>query len=370
MGVYAYGFENPSRIQSLAIPQIISGKEILAQSQAGTGKTGAFVISALQLIDDTQNVPQAIILSPTNELAHQTCVVARSIGNYMKEMNYSFTVGGSSRDNNIRELGGSKKNDSVAQLVIATPGRLKDLLTSFPALFDKIKLLIIDECDELLSGTFKDELRVIIGALPSTMQICLFSATVNKDVVALADLILKNPVKILIKKEKITLKNIKQTYVDIANQKDKLEVLKDMLSILPTQQFIVYVNSKLNAEWLKEQLELEDYSVMTINSSNSKAERAEIVRNFKNGHAKCLVSTDLLARGIDIQQLSLVINYDLPRQDNIQAYIHRIGRSGRFGKNGLAINLVTRYDKDTLNSIQLLFKCQIVPLKEDFIKDI
>lgn len=370
MGVYAYGFESPSKIQGLAIPQIISGKEILAQSQAGTGKTGAFVISALQLIDETQNVPQAIILSPTNELANQTYVVARSLGNYMKEMNYSFTVGGCSRDNNIRELGGSKKNDAVSQLIVATPGRLKDLLTSFPALFDHIKLLIIDECDELLSGTFKDELRIIISGLPSTMQICLFSATVTKDVVALADLILKNPVKILIKKEKITLKNIKQTYVDIANPKDKIDVLIDMLAILPTQQFIVYVNSKRNAEWLKEQLENEDFSVMTINSSNSKADRAEIVRNFKNGQAKCLISTDLLARGIDIQQLSLVINYDLPRQDNIQAYIHRIGRSGRFGKNGLAINLVTRYDKDTLNSIQLLFKCQIVPLKEDFIKDI
>lgn len=378
-GIYAYGFEIPSRIQSMAIPQIISKREILAQSQAGTGKTGAFVISALQLIDTKVLAPQAIILSPTSELAQQTYIVARSIGSFMKDMNYSFTVGGSNRDNNVKELGGfiknknnndDNKNENIAQLIIATPGRLKDLLVSMPNLFDNIKLLIIDECDELLAGTFKDELKVIIRALPTEMQICLFSATVTSDVVQLADLILDNPVKILIKKEKITLKNIKQTYIDIAHPDDKLDVLMDMLATLPIQQFIVYVNSKKNAEWLKEQLEKESYSVITINSSNSKVERAEIIRNFKKGGAKCLISTDLLARGIDIQQLSLVINYDLPRADNIQAYVHRIGRSGRYGKKGLAINLVTKYDKDIQNLISLTFKCAILPLKDDFIKDI
>ncbi|AYV79974.1 MAG: ATP-dependent RNA helicase [Gaeavirus sp.] len=168
----------------------------------------------------------------------------------------------------------------------------------------------------------------------------------------------------------MTLEGIKQTYVDVAHSSDKIEVLIDMLATLPIQQFIVYVNSKKNAEWLRDQLEKENYAVMTINSSNSKAERAEIIRNFKKGDAKCLISTDLLARGIDIQQLSLVINYDLPRADNIQAYIHRIGRSGRYGKKGLAINLVTKYDKDIQNLISLTFKCPILPLHSDFIKDI
>lgn len=375
-GIYAYGFENPARIQSLAIPQIIKGREILAQSQSGTGKTGAFVISALQLIDEKIKAPQAIILSPTCELAQQTYIVARSIGTYMKDINYSYTVGGADRNNNIRELGGfvtGKKPSNelnVAQLVVATPGRLKDLLAYNPELFDNIKLFIVDECDELLNGTFKDELKVIIKALPTQIKICLFSATLNTEVVKLADALLDDPIKILIKKEKITLKGIKQTYVKINNQDDKIEFLKDMLKTLPIQQFLVYVNSKKNSERLKEQLEKENYAVMTINGSNTKIERAEIIRNFKKGGAKCLISTDLLSRGIDIQQLSLVINYDLPRADNISNYIHRIGRTGRYGRTGLSINLISDYEKDIQNLISVTFKCQILPLKMDFIKDI
>jgi translation initiation factor 4A len=374
-GIYAYGFENPARIQSLAIPQIIAGREILAQSQSGTGKTGAFVISALQIIDEKLKAPQAIILSPTCELAQQTYIVARSIGSFMKDVHFSYTVGGADRLNNIKELGGSVGNkkveeNAVAQMIVATPGRLKDLLAYNPELFDHIKLLIVDECDELLHGTFKEELKTIIKALPSDMKISLFSATLNTDVVALADLILENPIKILIKKEKITLKGIKQTFVKIKNSEEKIAFLMDMLAALPIQQFIVYVNSKENARRLKEQLEKENYAVMTINSSNTKVERAEIIRNFKKGGAKCLISTDLLARGIDIQQLSLVINYDLPRADNIQAYVHRIGRTGRYGRHGVSINLISDYDNDVQKLISLTFKCPILPLTEDFLKDI
>lgn len=373
-GMYAYGFENPARIQSLAIPQIIAGREVLAQSQSGTGKTGAFVISALQLIDDKMKAPQAIILSPTCELAQQTYVVACSIGTYMKNINFSLTTGGVDRFNNIKQLGGTiggQKTDenSIAQLIVATPGRLKDLLAYNPELFDNIKLLIIDECDELLRGTFKDELKTIIKALPTDIKISLFSATLNTDVVKLTDALLVNPVKILIKKEKITLKGIKQTFVKINNPNEKIEFLKDMLKKLPIQQFLVYVNSKKNAERIKEQLETENYAVMTIDGSNTKLERAEIIRNFKKGSAKCLISTDLLSRGIDIQQLSLVINYDLPRADNIQAYIHRIGRTGRYGRKGMSINLCLDSDKDIQNLIAVTFKCQILPLKVDFIKD-
>jgi len=373
-GIYAYGFESPSRIQSLAIPQIISGREVLAQSHSGTGKTGAFVISILQLIDEKIKAPQAIILSPTCELAQQTFVVACTIGSYMKGINFSLTAGGVDRFNNIKQLGGTIGNkkldeDLVAQVVIATPGRLKDILSFSPELFDNIKILIVDECDELLRGTFKDELKTIIKALPE-IRISLFSATLNTDVLNLTDALLDNPVKILIKKEKITLSGIKQTYVKVSNQDEKIEFLKDMLKTLPIQQFLVYVNSKKNADRLKDQLEKENYAVMTISGANSKLERAEIIRNFKKGGAKCLISTDLLSRGIDIQQLSLVINYDLPRADNIQSYIHRIGRSGRFGRKSVAISLVTDYDKDVQNLISLTFKCQILPLKMDFIKDL
>lgn len=372
-GIYAYGYEIPSRIQSYAIPQIINGRDIIAQSQSGTGKTGAFVISTLQKIDENLNSPQAIILSPTCELAQQTFIVAKSLSSYIKNMRLSFTVGGSDRGTNIKELGGvfqGKSETEIAQLVVATPGRLIDLISEFPQLFENIKLLVIDECDELLSKSFKDEIKKIIEALSEQTQICLFSATLTADVVKLSDVILNDPSKILIKKEKVTLDGIKQTFIDIIRPEDKFNVLIEMLATLPIQQFIVYVNSKKNAEELQHFLEEEGYSVLSINSSQPKYERAELIRKFKQGGIKCLISTDLLSRGIDIQQLSLVINYDLPKQNNIQNYIHRIGRTGRYGKKGLSINLVTKFDKDIQRLIEVTFKCQIQPLQNDFISEI
>jgi len=373
MGIFAYGYETPSRIQSYAIPQIIKGKDIIAQSQSGTGKTGAFVISTLQKIDENLNLPQAIILSPTCELAQQTFVVAKSLSNKMKNVKLSFTVGGSDRASNIKELGGvfqGKSDTEIAQVIVATPGRLIDLITEFPQLFEHIKLLVIDECDELLSKSFKDEIKKIIEALSEQTQICLFSATLTSDVVKLSDVILNEPSKILIKKEKVTLEGIKQTFIDILRPEDKFNVLIEMLATLPIQQFIVYVNSKKNAEELQTFLEEEGYSVLSINSSQPKYERADLIRRFKQGGIKCLISTDLLSRGIDIQQLSLVINYDLPRQNNIQNYIHRIGRTGRYGKKGLSINLVTKFDKDIQRLIEVTFKCNILPLQNDFINEI
>lgn len=372
LGIVALGYLEPSRIQSYAIPQMIKKRDILAQSQSGTGKTGAFLISALELIDPNLNAPQVIILSPTSELATQTLVVGKSLAVRMDDIKFSYTVGGTDPVNNIRELGGvhqGKTDEKAAQIIVATPGRLIHIMKEYPHLFEHIKLLVVDECDELLTGSFKDEIKRILEGLSQNIQICLFSATLNNDVVVLASVILDNPVQILIKKEKMTLDGIKQTYVEVQNQDEKLKVLIEMLQTIQVPQFIVYVNTKKNAEQLKNFLEKE-YSVLTINSGMSKYDRADIIRKFKQGGYKCLISTDLLSRGIDIQQLSLVINYDLPRSNNIECYIHRIGRTGRYGKSGLSINLVTKYEKDTQNIISLTFKCPIQPLKKDFIQEL
>jgi len=372
LGIVALGYLEPSRIQSYAIPQMTKRRDILAQSQSGTGKTGAFLISALEIIDSNLNAPQAIILSPTSELASQTLVVGKSLAIRMEDIKFSYTVGGTDAISNIRELGGvyqGKTDDKAAQIIVATPGRLIHIMKEHPQLFEHIKLLVVDECDELLTGSFKEEIKKILEGLATNVQICLFSATLNSDVMALSSHILNNPVQILIKKEKMTLDGIKQTYVRVQNQDDKLKVLIEMLQTIQVPQFIVYVNTKKNAETLKIFLE-KDYSVLTINSGMSKYDRADIIRKFKQGGYKCLISTDLLSRGIDIQQLSLVINYDLPRSDNIECYIHRIGRTGRYGKAGLSINLVTKYEEDTQNIISLTFKCPIQPLKKDFIKDL
>jgi superfamily II DNA/RNA helicase len=372
LGIVALGYLEPSRIQSYAIPQMIKRRDILAQSQSGTGKTGAFLISALEIIDEKINAPQAIILSPTSELATQTLVVGKSLAVRMDGIKFSYTVGKTDPGNNIRELGGihqGTKDEKAAQIVIATPGRLIHIMKEQPHLFEHIKLLVVDECDELLTGSFKEEIKRILEILSENVQICLFSATLNNSVVVLANVILNNPVQILIKKEKMTLEGIKQTYIEVQNQDDKLKVLIEMLQTIQVPQFIVYVNTKKNVDILKTFLEKE-YSVLTINGGMDKYDRADIIRKFKLGGYKCLISTDLLSRGIDIQQLSLVINYDLPRSDNIESYIHRIGRTGRYGKAGLSINLVTKYEKDIQNIISLTFKCPIQPLKKDFMNDL
>lgn len=372
LGIVALGYLEPSRIQSYVIPQMIKRKDILAQSQSGTGKTGAFLISALEIIDSDLDAPQAIILSPTTELASQTLVVGKSLAIRMPDIKFSYTVGGTDQINNIRELGGiyqGKKDDKSAQIIIATPGRLFHIMNEYPHLFEHIKLLVVDECDELLSGSFKEEIKKILERLSDNIQICLFSATLNNDVIALSNHILNEPVQILIKKEKMTLDGIKQTYVEVQNQEDKLKVLIEMLQTIQVPQFIVYVNTKRNAEILKEFLEKE-YDVLIINSGMKKFDRADIIRKFKHEGYKCLISTDLLSRGIDIQQLSLVINYDLPPANKIECYIHRIGRTGRYGKAGLSINLVNKYEKAILNIISLTFKCQIKPLDENFMKDL
>ena len=372
LGIVALGYLEPSRIQSFAIPSMIKRKDILAQSQSGTGKTGAFLISALEIIDSNLNSPQVIILSPTSELATQTLIVGKSLAIRMNEIKFSYTVGGTDLVNNIRELGGvyqGKTDEKAAQIIIATPGRLIHIITEFPHLFDHIKLLVVDECDELLTGSFKEEIKKILEKLSENVQICFFSATLNSEVIELSNHILNNPVQILIKKEKMTLDGIKQTYIEVQNQEEKVSVLSEMLQTIQVPQFIVYVNTRKNAETLKLFLE-KDYSVLIINSGMSKYDRADIIRKFKQGGYKCLISTDLLSRGIDIQQLSLVINYDLPRSNNIQCYIHRIGRTGRYGKAGLSINLVTKYEKDIQNMISLTFKCPIQPLKKDFMQDL
>jgi superfamily II DNA/RNA helicase len=361
--IYNYGFEKPSEIQKNTVQQIINGRDILVQSQSGTGKTGAFVIGVLQTIDETKNYPQAILLSNTHELAAQTLNVIYALSEFMN-INISFTVGDVDLEKNILELNNGEK---TSKIIIATPGRLKHMITINPKFFEKIKIFVIDECDELL-GYFKDDLRYIYTKLPSDMQTCLFSATLNSSIVDLSSRILRDPLKILIKKENMTLDGIIQTEIKVNDEREKFNVLLELLSSINIEQFIIYVNSKKEANFLKQELMDNGYTAVSINSDNSKVERNEILKAFKKGEFKCLISTDLLSRGIDIPQLYLVINYELPRKDNIESYIHRIGRSGRYGKKGLAINFnMSRFDQDITTLIQITFECSIYPFTEEIL---
>lgn len=380
-GIYAYGYTTPSRIQSYAIPQMIKGHNILAQSQSGTGKTGAFVISALQLINEHENRPQVIILSPTHELAQQTFLVAMELSEFMK-IKISMTIGKVDRRQNLNELCNSPEN---AQLVIATPGRLKDLmnysLDKRLHIFEGVKLLIVDECDELLSNNFKSDLHDIIRLLYDYTKIALFSATLTSEIVELSGKIMEDSKKILIKKENMTLDGITQTFVECNNDDQKLAVLMDILSTTPIDRIIIYANTKEKVNYLNSKLNENNYSTISINGENTSIDRITILRDFKRGKYKCLVATDLLSRGIDIQQLSLMINFELPR-DNLSSYIHRIGRCGRFGRMGLSINLINtssnknnRYKNNNHNNRRIFdekaiqtriittFKCEICPLE-------
>jgi superfamily II DNA/RNA helicase len=368
--IYSNGFVTPSTIQKLMINPIIKGKDIIAQAQSGTGKTGGFMISSLQLVDEELNAPQVIIVSPTSELAFQTLSFGKKLAKKMN-INFSYSVGKTNKDKNALEITGDKNNDPC-KVIVGTPGRLIDMIKNFNEYFGEIKIVVLDECDSLLTGTFKDDLYEIFNSLPKKkdkrIQICLVSATFKKEVYELSEDFLKEPSKILLKQEELTLDGIKQRFVTVNREEDKNEMLCKMLSVINITQFIIYVNTIEKANEVQEYLinnEFDEEDVKVINGSLEKSERINILNNFERGNGKCLISTDLLARGINIQQLSLVINYELPRDRNLETYIHRIGRTGRFGREGLSINLIDGGEKRIQDKIQMEFKCEIKPLTQD-----
>ena len=280
----------------------------------------------------------------------------------MKNFRISLTVGGVPRDQNIREL---TDENEMCQLIIATPGRLEDVLKSNKNISSTIKLLIIDEFDELLSGSFKEKMKEIYKLMSTNMQSCFFSATLTNEVLELSNRIMKNPLKILLKQEEMTLEGIQQTYINCENEEDKLLVIKDLVKTLEIEQFMIYGNTIDKIEYIFEELcNSSDYNerdIRIIHGQMEKDIRNEIIRDFKKGLFKCLISTDLLARGIDVPSLFLVINYDLPNDPS--KYIHRIGRSGRFGKKGLSINLINVSNTNDISKqtiIKTSFDCQII----------
>ena len=358
-GIYANGFERPSPIQKKAILPLFSKRDIIAQAQSGTGKTACFSISALELIDTSKNVPQAIILSPTRELSIQTKRVIDSIGSLFPDFCSQLLIGGTSTDDNINLL-----RDKTPQIVIGCPGRIHDMLKRKRLSATNFKLLIMDEADELLSYGFKDQVYNIFQYMPSTIQVALFSATMPTELTSLTDKFMRNPVKILVKNEQLTLEGIRQYYVALDNDETKYETLKDIYSCLTVSQSIIYCNSVKRVNDLYIAMNNDNYPVCQIHSNMNKEERIQNYEDFKNGKHRVLISSNVTARGLDVQQVSTVINFDLP--NCVHTYLHRIGRSGRWGRKGVGINFVTSRDMRQLKMIENHYQSTINELPQNW----
>jgi translation initiation factor 4A len=358
-GIYGYGFENPSPIQQQAIGPIISGNDVIAQAQSGTGKTGAFTISTIQKIDETLNDVQALILAPTRELAIQIHNVATKLGSFVENLSFSLLIGGKQIEYDIEEL------EKGSQIAVGTPGRVHDLIRRKKINAKKIKVIVLDEADEMLSTGFKEQIYSIFQFLESNVQIVLFSATIPLEIQSIAGKFMRNPVEILVKTESVTLEGIQQYYIAIENDAVKYETLKDLFQTISVNQCIIYCNSVNRVTDLYEALIKDNFPVCCIHSNMGKNERMNAYKEFMNGSSRVLISTNLTARGIDVQQVSTVINFDIPK--DIHVYIHRIGRSGRWGRKGMGINFVTRRDIGKIKEIEGYYSTQIDELPSSIV---
>ena len=349
-GIYAYGFEKPSAIQQRGIMPILAGNDTIAQAQSGTGKTATFSISVLQNIDLTINKTQALILAPARELAQQIEKVVKALGDFLHITSHAC-VGGTLVREDIRIL-----RDGV-QVVVGTPGRVYDMINRQVLNMNTVKMFVLDEADEMLSRGFKDQIYEIFQHLNTDVQVCLFSATMPEEILDISQRFMRNPIRILVKKDELTLEGIKQFYVAVEKEEWKLDTLCDLYETLTITQAIIYCNTRKKVDWLTDKMGQRDFTVSSMHGDMTGQDRELIMKEFRSGSSRVLITTDLLARGIDVQQVSLVINYDMP--GNRENYIHRIGRSGRFGRKGVAINFVTTDDVRTMREIEVFYSTQI-----------
>uniref|UniRef100_A0A8C6UMW6 RNA helicase n=1 Tax=Neogobius melanostomus TaxID=47308 RepID=A0A8C6UMW6_9GOBI len=350
-GIYAYGFEKPSAIQQRAILPCIRGYDVIAQAQSGTGKTATFAISILQQLDLDVKATQALVLAPTRELALQIQKVVVALGDYLGARCYAC-IGGT----NVRTES-QKLQVDVPHIVVGTPGRVFDMLTRGILVSKAIKNFVLDEADEMLSRGFKDQIYDIFRKLPPSIQVVLLSATMPTDVLEVTKKFMRSPVRILVKKEELTLEGIRQFYIDVEKEEWKLDTLCDLYETLTITQAVIFLNTRRKVDWLTERMTAREFTVSALHGDMEQKEREIIMKEFRSGSSRVLITTDILARGIDVQQVSLVINYDLPT--NRENYIHRIGRGGRFGRKGVAINMVTEDDKRSLRDIETFYNTTV-----------
>lgn len=358
-GIYSMGYEIPSNIQRKAIHPIIKGHDLIAQAQSGSGKTATFIIGCLQLVDVTLNKPQIVISCPSRELATQIYYNFELLNQYYKAKGI-LIMGGTMVEDNFKAL------EAGAQVIIGTPGRIYDMMKRYALKTTHLKCFVLDEADEMLSRGFKDQIYEIFQFIPKKCQVCIFSATMPDEALELSSKFIPNAIKILVKQEKVTVEGIKQYYLGVDNETWKVETLLDLYERLQISQTIIFVNSINKAEYLQKLLEEQNFVVSCIHGEMPQLLRDKIMTSFRKGTSRVMIATDVIARGIDVQQVSVVINYDMPKYT--ETYVHRIGRSGRYGRKGVAINFITDRDTEMLERIQKQYHIVINPLPEN-IKD-
>lgn len=301
-------------------------------------------------MDLSQRQCQALLLAPTRELANQSHKVVCSIGDYLNVVCHAC-------------IGGTKVSDDIeilrrgVHIVVGTPGRVFDMIERRALDVRHVKLFILDEADEMLSRGFTDQIYDVFRKLPESVQVGLFSATMPDEVLEMTTKFMNSPKRILVKRDELTLEGIKQFYIAVDKEDWKLDTLCDLYETLTITQAIIYSNARRKVDWLTEALHALDFTVSALHGDMEQKERELIMREFRSGSSRVLITTDLLARGIDVQQVSLVINYDLPKDR--ENYIHRIGRSGRFGRKGVAINFITGDDVRQMRDIEQFYNTQI-----------
>ncbi len=355
-GIYGFGFERPSAIQQRGIVPIIGDRDVIAQAQSGTGKTATFAIGILQKIDLTKLETQALVLAPTRELATQIQSVILAIGERLGVKCHAC-VGGTAVAQDMRIL------QEGVHVIVGTPGRVFDMIDRKVLPTAAIKMFCLDEADEMLSRGFNEQIYEVFQRLPANVQVVLISATMPQEVLGVSSQFMRDPVRIMVKKDELTLEGIKQFYIDVSEETFKVETLCDLYQSLSITQAVIFCNTRRKVEMLTEHLTREQFTVSALHGDMPQEERNRIMKDFREGRSRVLITTDLLARGIDVQQVSVVINFDFPQEK--ENYLHRIGRSGRFGRKGVAINFIVPNDVPMMKEIEKHYSTQIEEMPSD-----
>lgn len=349
-GIHEYGFKYPSAIQSKTIHIINSGCDLIAQSQSGSGKTGAFAIGSLSRVNPRDRYPQVLMVANTRVLALQIHMVVQNISKYMG-IDVVACVGGGKGYNT------SPNNFRNAHVLVGTPGKINELLSKGIIDGRQIKILIMDETDVLLKDDFQPQIINIISSVGNKTQICIFSATFTKETLLLTEKFLRDPYRVTVVNEQLSVKDIVQYQIRVGYEENKFRTLLDLFTKLAYNQMIIFVRSVRAAENLRNWLMDKEHQAGLVHGKMESTERENVLKEFRLSHFKILIATDLMCRGIDIDDLRLVINYDMP--DDKATYLHRVGRSGRYGGKGVAINFCTHNDAINVEAIKREYKISI-----------